>query len=82
MTTKTDYVALQAELDEDWEQTADFQPLGQQLPIPREAVFAFWTWYDAHQNNVILRKRLLVFLLTVQVRHLRRLFTSVFGPHP
>jgi hypothetical protein len=74
-------VALQAELDEDWEAAPEFR-FGQHLPIPEESTRSFWAWYDAHQADVMLRKRLLVFVVTVQVRHLRRLFEAVFGQHP
>jgi len=82
VTTRADYVALQAELDEEWEATPDFRPFGQHLPIPDEFTRGFWAWYDAHQTDVILRKRLLVFLVSVQVRDLRRVFEAVFGQHP
>ncbi len=82
MTTRADYVALQAELDEEWQVVPEFRPFGQHLPIPTEHSRSFWVWYDEHQADVMLRKRLLVFVVTVQVHHLRRVFEVVFGQHP
>jgi hypothetical protein len=76
------YDVLRAELDQEWEAESAFEPFGRQLPIPEEYRRAFWTWYEAHQDAVMLRKRLLVFPVTVRVRDLRTVFGAVFGVPP
>ena len=80
--TSYDAAALQADLEREWEESAAFAPFQRQLPIPDDFKRAFWKWYEAHRDDVILRKRLLVFAVTVQVRHLRTVFVAIFGPQP
>ncbi len=76
------YDVLRTELEQDWEPEPAFEPFGRGMPIPEEYRRAFWTWYEAHADDVMLRKRLLVFPLAVRVRHLRGVFGMVFGAPP
>lgn len=39
----------------------------------------FWLWFAQHENDVVLKKNLLFFSLTVRVRDLRFVFNLVFG---
>lgn len=39
----------------------------------------FWQWFKQHQDDVVLKKNLLFFSLTVRVRDLRFVFNLVFG---
>lgn len=40
----------------------------------------FWTWYDEHQEDVVLQvKRFVVFTFTLRVKDLYTLFTVLFG---
>jgi len=76
------YDVLRAELEQEWEAADAFEPFGHDLPMPEEYRRAFWTWYVAHEHDVMLRKRLLVFTVAVQVRDLRVVFERVFGAPP
>jgi hypothetical protein len=76
------YDVLRSDLDQEWEPAEAFEPFGVGMPIPEEYRRAFWTWYEAHAEDVMLRKRLLVFPLTVRVRHLRSAYQLVFGAPP
>jgi len=76
------YDVLRTELEQEWEEVESFEPFGRAMPMPEEYRRAFWTWYVAHDGDVMLRKRLLVFTVTVQVRHLRRIFELVFRAPP
>ena len=68
--------------ESEWQADDAFAPFQRELPIPDEFKRAFWKWYDAHQDDVVLKKRLLIFAVTVQVRHLRGIFAVIFGAHP
>ena len=77
-----DAAALQADLDREWEDAEAFAPFQRELSIPDDFKRAFWKLYDQHRDDVILKKRLLVFAVTVQVRHLKAVFVAIFGDHP
>jgi len=76
------YDVLRDELARDWEPAETFEPFGRGMPFPEEYRRAFWTWYEAHQEDVVLRKRLLVFPVAVQVRDLRAALVAVLGDPP
>lgn len=52
------------------------------FPVPDPLRLAFWAWYGAHADDVILSKRILVVVLRLKVRHLRFLFEKFFGVLP
>ncbi len=69
---------LRHELDADWQAEAiDLEALA----IPDSTRRRFWAWYDAHADDVILRKGFWVFSITVRVRNLHFLFERIFGSH-
>lgn len=41
-----------------------------------------WTWFSEHQNDVIVKKWILFFSVTIQVKHLKVLFEGLFGSQP
>ena len=43
---------------------------------------AFWKLYDAESEDVLLKKRILIFTITLRLKHLHFLFVLLFGPHP
>jgi hypothetical protein len=40
----------------------------------------FWDWYRMHSEDVILKKQILFFKVTIKVKDLTGLFTDLFGP--
>lgn len=42
----------------------------------------FWQWYHDHANDMILKRKLIVFQVTIRVRDLYPLFVQLFGPEP
>ena len=42
----------------------------------------FWGWYHDHANDMIVKRKILVFSVTIRVRDLHPLFVQLFGPEP
>jgi hypothetical protein len=42
----------------------------------------FWKWYHKHANDLIVKRKILIFSVTIRVRDLRVLFEQLFGPEP
>ena len=42
----------------------------------------FWDWYFRHANDMILKRKILIFSVTIRVRDLHVLFVQLFGPEP
>lgn len=42
----------------------------------------FWRWYHRHSNDMILKRKVLIFSVTIRVRDLNVLFVQLFGPEP
>lgn len=42
----------------------------------------FWRWYAVHENDVILKKKILLFTVGIHARDLRPLFEVIFGKRP
>lgn len=52
----------------------------QLTPIQRAALAAvFWEWYRAHSDDVIVKRKIVVFSVTIRVKDLRGLFVMLFG---
>ena len=52
------------------------------FPVPDSFREAFWHWYDEHSEDVILKKKILLWTVELRVKHLRFLFEKFFGQHP
>jgi hypothetical protein len=52
------------------------------FPVPDPIREVFWRWYDEHSEDVILKKRILLWTVELRVKHLRFLFEKFFGQHP
>ena len=39
----------------------------------------FWEWYHHHADDTIIRRKILVFSVTIRVHDLRPLFVMLFG---
>ncbi len=42
----------------------------------------FWRWYEQHREDVLLRRTVVIFKVTIRVRDLRDLFVMLFGAEP
>lgn len=42
----------------------------------------FWKWFHEHENDLILKRKILIFSVTIKVKDLRVLFEQLFGPEP
>jgi hypothetical protein len=42
----------------------------------------FWRWYFSHRRDVLIKRKILVFSVTIRVEDLRHLFVSLFGEQP
>lgn len=86
MTITLEPAELHAALDADWElgddATAALEAAAElaEFPVPEPLKAAFWTWFQAHRENVVLRKRILFFTVSLRVKHLKFLFEKFFGP--
>lgn len=40
----------------------------------------FWGWYLRHTDDVIVKRKILFFSVTIRVRDLHALFVQLFGP--
>ncbi len=50
-------------------------------PVQRAALSAvFWEWYRTHSEDVIVKRKVIFFTVTIRVRDLHPLFESLFGP--
>jgi hypothetical protein len=50
-------------------------------PVQRVALAAvFWEWYRKHSEDVIVKRKVIVFTVTIRVHDLRPLFEALFGP--
>jgi hypothetical protein len=83
-----DPAEVHAALDASWDQGDDATRALAGLadvgvfPVPDNIRQAFWRWYDAHSEDVILKKRILFWTVELRVKHLRFLFERLFGQHP
>ncbi len=50
--------------------------------MPSDIKAWFWKWFDQHQEDIILRKKILAFTVKVRVKDGRRFFEAIFGRHP
>jgi hypothetical protein len=49
-------------------------------PVQRAALSAvFWEWYRNHSDDVIIKRKIVLFSVTIRVRDLRALFEVLFG---
>lgn len=51
---------------------------GQKLAL----ALVFWEWFYKHQNDVLFKKTVVVFKITIKVKDLKALFEQLFGPQP
>lgn len=42
----------------------------------------FWGWYRRHLDDMIVKRKVLIFSITIRVRDLYPLFVQLFGPEP
>lgn len=42
----------------------------------------FWGWYLRHQDDIIIRRKILFLAIKIRVRDLHPLFVQLFGPEP
>lgn len=42
----------------------------------------FWGWFLRHSDDVIIKRKILFFSVTIRVRDLHALFVQLFGPEP
>lgn len=42
----------------------------------------FWKWYFANSGDTIVKRKVLLFNVTIKVKDLKSLFVSLFGPPP
>lgn len=42
----------------------------------------FWRWYHEHRRDVIIKRKVIIFSVTIRVEDLRPLFVSLFGEQP
>lgn len=42
----------------------------------------FWKWYYLNRNDTILKKKIVVFNVTIKVKDLHHLFVALFGTPP
>lgn len=42
----------------------------------------FWEWYEAHKDDTIIKRKVIIFSLTIKVKDLRELFVMLFGNPP
>jgi hypothetical protein len=88
VTLIADPAEVHAALDAAWEPGDDagiaMGAIGRiaEFPVTGGLRDAFWRWYDEHAEDVILKKRFLVWTIEVRVKHLRPLFEKLFGQHP
>lgn len=53
----------------------------QLTPIQKAALSAvFWEWFRNHSNDVIVKRNILFFSVTIRVKDLTPLFEALFGP--
>lgn len=43
---------------------------------------AFWIWFRAHQDDVLMQKKFLMISVSLRVKQLRPLFNDIFGTEP
>ena len=60
---------------------SDLKGIGTQVDVRILAPF-FWKWYHKHANDMILKRKIVIFSVTIRVRDLRVLFEQLFGPEP
>ena len=49
-------------------------------PVQRAALAAiFWDWYRRHLDDVIVKRKIVIFTVTIRVHDLRPLFEALFG---
>lgn len=59
----------------------ELQGISTQIDVRILAPF-FWKWYHRHANDMILKRKILIFSVTIRVRDLHPLFVQLFGPEP
>lgn len=42
----------------------------------------FWQWYHDHADDMIIKRKIVIFSVTIRVRDLYPLFVQLFGPEP
>jgi hypothetical protein len=53
----------------------------QLTPVQRAALAAvFWEWFRSHADDVIVKRKVIFFTVTIHVRDLTPLFEALFGP--
>lgn len=54
-----------------------------QEDIRKEVAAFFWTWYQQHKDDTILKKRIFgLFTVDLKVKDIRPIFVQLFGPQP
>lgn len=49
-------------------------------PVQKAALSAvFWEWYRTHSEDIIVKRKVLFFSVTIRVKDLRALFEALFG---
>lgn len=51
-------------------------------PIRDTIAYIFWTWYEGHLDDEIVKLKAFIFNVTVRVHHLEALFEILFGDKP
>lgn len=60
---------------------SELQARGGQIDVRILGPF-FWGWYHRHARDTIIRRKILVFRVTILVKDLYPLFVQLFGPEP
>lgn len=58
--------------------------IGVQVPpdVLRSIAAVCWNWYHAHADDTVVKRKVLVFSVTIRVRDLEGVFFLLFGPDP
>lgn len=50
--------------------------------ILRVLALFFWRWFQNNREDTLVKRRILIFSVTIKVKDLRPLFVSLFGEPP